>query len=170
MERIIFLIAILILLYGSLWRIFTLAGVRGWYALIPVWVFYCWAHIVRMKHPLYCGLMTSVFIYGTHYVMPWYARIFGASLLDSTVDVMVQSPQITILVSHTEFFLFGLFLATLLVGLYQFIRLCWRLAEAFSFGAWLAIIMILIPPLSLIVGLVIIILSRRPFRVLESPK
>lgn len=155
-------VLMLILLYGSLWRLFSLAGLRGWYALIPGWVFYCWARMVRMKHPINCAIMTSLFVYGVSYVMPWYDRVFGQPTLNDTVPIP--------LVSKPEVFLFGLFLISVMFGFYQYIRLCWRLAESFSFKGWLAIIMILMPPLSLIMGLLIIVISRRPFKALDVPK
>jgi hypothetical protein len=158
----LFLLCLLTVIYSGLWIVFRAAGLRGWYVLIPVWVFYCWARVVRIKRPMHCCLMTSIFIYGMSYVMPWYSRIFGEpTSLDSAPPILV---------SHTEFFIFGLFLLSVLFGFYQYIRLCWRLAEAFSFGAWLAILMILMPPLSLALGLVIIIFSRRPFQALEISK
>ncbi|MBY0377635.1 MAG: hypothetical protein K2Q33_03620 [Gammaproteobacteria bacterium] len=159
------LLLMLGLLYGALWRLFTLAGLRGWYALIPGWVFYCWARMVRIKHPIHCALMTSIFIYGISYVMPWYGRIFG----EPSVNDIVNAVPPTVLVSKVEFFIFGLFLLSIMFGIYQYIRLCWRMTEAFSFKAWLAILMILMPPLSLIIGLWIIVISRRPFKVLELP-
>ena len=162
-------IVILVLLYGCLWYIFTLGNLPGWYALIPIWVFYCWARLVRVKHPIYSAAVTSIFIYGVNFVIRWYVRIFGVSPLDSMANSIVQNAQPTILVSHFEFFVFGLFLIAFMVGLYQFIRLCWRLAEAFSFGAWLPIMMVLAPPISLVLGLTIIVLSRRPFRILKPP-
>ena len=157
------LLSMLLLLYGSLWRVFSRAGLKGWYALIPVWVFYCWARMVRIKHPLQCSLMTSIFFYGISYVMPWYGRIFG----EPSIDDIVNATAPTILVSKVEFFIFGLFLLSVMFGFYKYIRLCWRMAEAFSFKGWLAILMILMPPLSLIVGLLIILISRRPFKVLD---
>lgn len=156
------LLSLFVIIYSGLWHVFKSAGIRGWYALIPGWVFYCWARAVRMKRPINACIMTSIFIYGASYMMPWYARIFGESILTDAVP--------TILVSKTEFFIFGLFLLAIIFGFYQYIRLCWRLAEAFSFGAWLAIIMILIPPLSFALGLAIIVFSRRPFQVLETPQ
>lgn len=156
------LLSLLTIIYGGLWHVFSKAGMRGWYALIPVWVFYCWAQVVRMKHPMQSGIMTSLFMYGMSYVMPWYARIFGApASIDATPNILVSKP---------EFFMFGLFSLCVLFGFYQYIRLCWRLAESFSFGIWLAILMIIMPPLSLALGLVIIIFSRRPFRAIETAK
>ncbi len=155
-------LSLLTIIYASLWHVFSAAGMRGWYALIPVWVFYCWARVVRMKRPMNFCIMTSIFMYGVSYVMPWYMRVFGEpKQLDAAPPILV---------SQTEFFIFGLFLLSVLFGFYQYIRLCWRLAEAFSFGAWLAIVMILMPPISLAFGLVIIILSRRPFRVLDTSR
>lgn len=156
---VLFLLCMLTIIYCGLWHVFSAAGLRGWYALIPVWVFYCWACAVRIKKPVHCCIMTSIFMYGISYVMPWYARIFGEP---TSIDA---APPI--LVSKTEFFIFGLFLLSVMYGFYQYVRLCWRLAEAFSFRAWLPILMILMPPISLALGLVIIIFSRRPFRVLE---
>ena len=156
------LLCVFVIIYGGLWHVFKSAGMRGWYALIPVWVFYCWARAVRMKAPVNTCIMTSIFIYGASYLMPWSMRVFGES---AQIDV---APPI--LVSQTEFFIFGLFLLAVLFGFYQYIRLCWRLAEAFSFGAWLAIIMIIIPPISFALGLTIIVFSRRPFRILDTPK
>lgn len=156
------LLSLFLIIYSSLWHVFKSAGMRGWYALIPVWVFYCWARAVRMKAPVNTCIMTSIFIYGASYLMPWSMRVFGES---AQIDV---APPI--LVSQTEFFIFGLFLLAVLFGFYQYIRLCWRLAEAFSFGAWLAIIMIIIPPISFALGLTIIVFSRRPFRILDTPK
>lgn len=156
------LLSLLTIIYSGLWHVFSAAGMRGWYALIPVWAFYCWARVVRMKRPVNSCIMTSIFMYGMSYVMPWYMRVFG-----EPTQLDVAPP---ILVSKIEFFLFGLFLLAVLFGFYQYIRLCFRLVEAFSFGAWLAIIMILMPPLSLALGLIIIILSRRPFHVLDTSR
>jgi hypothetical protein len=158
----LFLVCLLTILYGGLWRVFSAAGMRGWYALIPVWVFYCWARVVRMKRPVHCCIMTSIFVYGMSYVMPWSVRIFGEpTSLDAAPNILV---------SRTEFFIFGLFLLSAMYGLYQYIRLCLRLAQAFSFRAWLGIVMMIMPPISLALGLVIIIFSRRPFVVLETQK
>jgi hypothetical protein len=115
--------------------------------------------------------MTSIFMYGMSYVMPWYMRVFGQVSPTGTMPNSLQmATPPTMLVSKTEFFIFGLFLLSVMFGFYQYIRLCWRLAEAFSFRAWLAIIMILMPPISLALGLAIIVLSRRPFRMLDTLK
>ncbi len=169
MMDLFFLVLLLTLFYVGLWRVFTLAGERGWYALIPVWVFYCWARMVRLKHPLYYAIGVSFFIYGSSYVMPWFSRVFGLNAWNALLENPNQAIQNQIIqVSKTEFFCFGLFLIALLFGLYQYIRLCWRLAEAFSFRGWLAFLMILMPPMSLMIGLWIIILSKRPFKVLEQ--
>jgi hypothetical protein len=113
--------------------------------------------------------MTSIFIYGVSYMMPWYVHVFGEPPAGAMADALQAAPP-TILVSQTEFFIFGLFLLSLLFGFYQYMRLCWRLAEAFSFRAWLALIMIMLPPLSFALGLVIIVFSKRPFRVLDISK
>lgn len=163
------LLLLLALFYVGLWRVFTLGGERGWYALIPVWVFYCWARMVRLKHPFYYAISTSFFIYGNTYVIPWFGRVFGANAWDAVLDnsnSLTQNPIVQ--VSKTEFFFFGFFLLLVLFGVYQYIRLCWRLSEAFSFRGWLALIMILMPPISLMIGLWIIILSKRPFKVLAQ--
>ena len=79
-EQLLYIITINVILYALLWRVFTLAGLRGWYALIPGWVFYCWACIVRMKHPINNGLFLSIMFYGASFTMPWFNRIFGASI------------------------------------------------------------------------------------------
>ncbi len=154
------LLCVMTIIYSGLWHVFSAAGMRGWYALIPIWVFYCWARVVRMKRPVHCCITTSIFIYGISYVMPWYARIFGEP---TSIDAVPS-----ILVSKAEFFIFGLFLLSVMYGFYKYIRLSLRLAEAFSFRAWLGILMIIMPPLSLALGLVIIIFSRRPYRILET--
>ncbi len=164
------LLLFFVIIYGGLWRVFSLAGLRGWYALIPVWVFFCWARVVRMKRPIHSCIMTSIFIYGVPYMVPWYMRIFGDPSLESSMANPMQVTTQTILVSKPEFFIFGIFLFSILFGFYQYIRLCWRLTEAFSFRAWLALIMILMPPLSLALGLLVIILSKRPFHALAPQK
>ncbi len=161
-------ILMMLLFYALLAYTFSFAGIRPWYAFIPIWSFYCWARMVHLKNPIYSALMSSILFYGSNFVLPWYVRIFGMPIDDSAVNMSVQMAMPQILVSKTEFYLFGLFSIALIVGIYAYVRLCWRLAQAFSFKGWLGFLMILFPPLSLVLGLIIIVASRRPFKVLPE--
>ncbi|TAF67808.1 MAG: hypothetical protein EAZ55_01955 [Cytophagales bacterium] len=94
---------LLALFLGGLWGVFKKAGRKGWEAIIPLYNFFVWAHIIKKPWwwvvalfiPILDFAIFALFMVGT-------ARIFGQKSLLHAILSILLFPFYTVYLSRTK--------------------------------------------------------------------